>query len=110
LTWRLEDAEGRRGYRAIEEVATQAGDYFYLRPTLGVDGGEITILMTWWAALFALSSLARYQPAAWQAALDVDSSSVAVLLEDALDRAQDRLPELLLAALTTRTTMTAEPA
>lgn len=110
LTWQFEDVEGRRGYRAIDEVATQAGDYFYLRPTLGVDDGEITILMTWWAALLALSSLARYEPAAWRAALDVDGSSVAVLLEHVLDVGQERLPELLLAALTTPTSNAAEPA
>jgi hypothetical protein len=99
LTWQLQDAEGGRGYRAIDEVSTRAGDYFYLRPTLGVEDGEINILMTWWAALLALSSLARYEPAAWRAALDVDSSSIAVLLEHVLEVAQERLPELLLAAL-----------
>lgn len=109
LTWQLEDGEGQRGHRAIDDVATQAGDYFYLRPTLGVDNGEITILMTWWAALLALSSLARYEPAAWRAALDVDDSSVAVLLEHVLDVAQVRLPELLLAALTTPISSAAEP-
>lgn len=110
LTWQLEDAEGRRGYRAIDQVATRAGDSFYLRPTLGVQDGEISTLMTWWAALLVLSSLARYEPAAWRAALDVDGSSVAVLLEHVLDVAQERLPELLLAALVTPTSDTAEPA
>jgi hypothetical protein len=59
--------------------------------------------MTWWAALLALASLARYEPAAWRAALDVDRSSVAVLLEQVLDVAHEQLPELLLAALTTPT-------
>jgi hypothetical protein len=108
LTWQLEDAQGRRGYRAIDEVATRAGGYFYLRPTLGVEDGEISILMTWWAALLALSSLARYEPAAWRAALDVDGSSVAVLLEQVLDLAHEQLPELLLAALATPTN-TAQP-
>jgi len=110
LTWQLENAGGQRGYRAIEEVATRAGDYFYLRPTLGVEDGEISILMTWWAALLALSSLTRYEPGAWRAALDVDGSSVAVLLEHVLDVAQERLPELLLAALVTPTSNSAEPA
>ncbi|MGA8744587.1 MAG: hypothetical protein WB507_01835 [Solirubrobacterales bacterium] len=100
LTWQLEDADGRRGYKALETIATHAGDFFYLRPTLGKDGGEISILMTWWAVLLALSSLSRYEPARWQRALDVDQPGIAATLEEILDVAQERVPELLYGALT----------
>ena len=100
LTWPLEEAGGRRGYKALEVVATPVGQDFYLRPTLGEGGGEIGLLMTWWAILLLLSSLARYEPARWQAALDVDQRDAAVLLEEVLDLAQERVPELVLEALT----------
>jgi hypothetical protein len=52
------------------------------------------------AVLLLLSSLARYEPARWQRALDVDRAGVAVLLEEVLDLAQTRVPELLFEALT----------
>jgi hypothetical protein len=100
LTWPLEDADGQRGYKALEVVATRVGDRFYLRPTLGESGGETSILMTWWAVLLALSSLARYEPARWQKALDIDQSSVAATLEEILNVAQERVPSLLYEALT----------
>jgi hypothetical protein len=103
LTWQLEDEDGRRGYKTVDSVATRLGDIYYLRPTLGQDGGEVSILMTWWAVLLALSSLARYEPARWQAALDVDRSGVAATLEEILDVAQERVPELLFDALITET-------
>lgn len=100
LTWPLGDVGGQRRYKALEVVATRVGAYFYLRPTLGVDGSEVSLLMTWWAVLLLLSSLARYEPAHWQKALDVDAPGVAVLLEEVLDIAQERIPELLYDALT----------
>jgi hypothetical protein len=97
---KLEATDGQRGYKALEVVATRVGESFYLRPTLGENGGEISLLMTWWAVLLLLSSLARYEPARWQRALDVDRAGVAVLLEEVLDLAQTRVPELLFEALT----------
>jgi hypothetical protein len=42
---------------------------------------------------------ARYQPAQWREALDVDQSHVAVPLEHALDVALTALPELIFQAL-----------
>lgn len=53
----------------------------------------------WWALLLALSSLARYHPAAWVAALDVDESRLAIDLERTLDEAEQRLPDMLAEAL-----------
>jgi hypothetical protein len=98
LAWPIEE-EGQRGYKALETVATVVGERFYLRPTLGADGGEITLLMTWWATLFALSSLARYEPGKWRAAIDVDTSSDAVALQEIFDVALERIPELIYEAL-----------
>jgi hypothetical protein len=56
--------------------------------------------MLWWVLLFALSSVARYDPELWIAALDVNQSQQAVPIEAALAEALIVLPELILAALT----------
>jgi hypothetical protein len=98
LSWPIEE-NGVRGYRALELVATRLGDLYYLRPGLGASGAEINLLMTWWAVLLGLSSLARYEPASWRAGLDSDTSVIASLLEETLDQAQKRVPELIRSAL-----------
>jgi hypothetical protein len=56
-------------------------------------------LMLWWALLLGLSSLARYEPAAWTAAIDVDTSELAVSLERVLDIASERVPMRILRGL-----------
>ena len=95
LLWRAEkdgesplppalDAEGRR----------------WLRPYLAPPTQPPSVLMTWWAALLGLSSLARYHPVEWVRAIDPDESDEAVVLERALDAAIEVLPELILEALT----------
>ena len=43
--------------------------------------------MTWWAVLYALSMLARYQPSGWTAILDIDKSPDAPAVEYLLDQA-----------------------
>jgi hypothetical protein len=70
----------------------------WLLPTL-TDGQDLHPLMTWWLLLFALSMLARYHPAAWTRALDVDRSPMAVPLEDALEEALRAVPQLIVTAL-----------
>jgi hypothetical protein len=100
LTWQFDDGEGGRGYKTLDTVSTRMGDCYYLRPTLGRDDGEVSLLMTWWSVLLALSSLARYEPARWQRALDIDRPGAGAALEEILDTAQERVPELLFDALT----------
>ena len=56
-------------------------------------------LMLWWALLLALSSLARYHPAAWVQAIDLDQSVLAAPLREVLDAAADRVPARVLHAL-----------
>lgn len=53
-----------------------------------------------WGLLFGLSLLARYEPVAWQKALDPDGSPLAVELEELLDEALEVMPELLAEAIT----------
>ncbi len=72
----------------------------YLWPAVGPNGAVLSPLMTWWATLLALSSLARYVPAAWTAALDRDESPLAVPLEAGLRYARRVLPRVVLHAIT----------
>jgi hypothetical protein len=74
----------------------------YLRPLLGDGDNRLSIFMTWWAVLLAVSSLARYHPATWAQAIDPDSSSVTVPLEKGLRLAKDVLPQLVVHAVTGR--------
>lgn len=68
-------------------------------PRLG--GGEIPLhpLLAWWALLFALSMVARYEPASWTRHLDVDAEFTAVKLASALNLALDTCPQLILHAI-----------
>jgi hypothetical protein len=86
----------------LDRHAVEVGGRFYLRPSVGSDSTYLSTLMTWWALLFALSSIARYEPAAWTTALDVDASPIGNALEDALDEAEARLPHLIIEALVRR--------
>jgi len=69
----------------------------WLRPVLG--GVQIHPLMAWWALLYMLSILARYHPAEWLAALNLDASPLAVPLDDALEEALEAVPHLVLEAI-----------
>lgn len=64
-------------------------------PTL--DGGDRPVhpLLVWWAVLFRLSMLARYEPEEWAAVTDVNDSADAVPIEHLLDVAMAAVPELL---------------
>ncbi|MCX5155089.1 YaaC family protein [Streptomyces sp. NBC_00291] len=53
-------------------------------------------LLTWWAALYALSMLARYEPATWATTVNVDTSKQAVSIEHLLDETLDAVPALAL--------------
>lgn len=62
-------------------------------------GDALSPLMAWWSLLYGLSMLARYYPATWTQALDLDESRWAVALEYALDEALEAVPRLVLGAL-----------
>ena len=51
--------------------------------------------MTWWAILFALSQLARYEPATWTSAIEPDGSALTVPIEEGLRTAKRSLPRLV---------------
>ncbi|GHC89791.1 hypothetical protein GCM10007079_35560 [Nocardiopsis terrae] len=69
--------------------------YFFPGPgTPGADRG-LHPLMAWWAVLYALSMLARYQPVEWARHIDVNTSESAVPIEELLRAALGILPELI---------------
>jgi hypothetical protein len=89
------DLAGRRN--TLDRVVPLAvGGQRWLRPK--VAGAVMNDLMMWWVVLFALSMLARYEPAGWVAALDLDRPLGARLVR-LLDAAVDTIPELVLREL-----------
>ncbi|WP_327341405.1 YaaC family protein [Streptomyces europaeiscabiei] len=75
------------------------GDRYFL-PVLPSIKGELHPLMAWWAVLYALSMLSRYQPAAWGSLINVDSSEHTVPIERLPERAINHLPVLIADAIT----------
>ncbi|MFE2038508.1 YaaC family protein [Streptomyces scopuliridis] len=67
----------------------------YFLPVLPLMRRELHPLMAWWAVLYALSMLARYQPAAWVKLISVDDSQHAVPIERLMERAISHLPVLI---------------
>lgn len=75
-------------------------DQAWAFPALPGADNDIHPFLLWWAVLYALSMLARYQPDTWARHLDVDAVETAVPLEALLDQALDTLPAVILAVLT----------
>lgn len=67
----------------------------WMIPAVGDKEDQLPPLLLWWILLFGLSLLARYQPAAWRAALDLDRSPCADPLTALLDEALTIVPDLL---------------
>jgi hypothetical protein len=90
------DLPGRR--TTLDRIAPSApgGDRWW-RPRVG--GAEMNDLMMWWALLFGLSMLARYEPAGWNGMLDLDHNPIAAHLIRLMDAAVDVVPELVLRVL-----------
>lgn len=64
-------------------------------PSLDGSPRPIHPLLVWWAVLYGLSILARYEPESWGFAIDVNRSQDAVPIEHVLEAALDTVPELL---------------
>lgn len=65
-------------------------------PSVGQMTDALHPLMAWWAVLFGLSMMARYEPANWYAMTQIDSSPDANAIEHVLDQALDVIPSILL--------------
>ena len=73
---------------------------FWLLPEVGDERDRLPPVLLWWVLLHGLSLLARYEPAAWRSALDLDKSPIADPLIDLLDNALQIVPDLLFEAAT----------
>lgn len=82
---------------AVAPLDCYTGDH-WLRPELS-DGSSPSELMTWWALLYALSMLARYEPAGWFKALAYDNSPWAAPLGELLRVGIAVVPDMVLGAL-----------
>lgn len=104
LRWRVSDDvqspnEPDRQARMIEVAPRYRHfDQQWCRPAVAL-GTVLSPLMTWWALLYALSMVARYEPDAWVGLLDVDESQLAVPLEGVVEDALEVVPHLVLDAL-----------
>ncbi|MDX3458713.1 hypothetical protein PV396_43480 [Streptomyces sp. ME02-8801-2C] len=66
---------------------------------LGGDGTQLHPFLAWWAVLYCLSMLTRYQPGQWTTQIDVNHSIDAAALERLLSKALIAVPELALATI-----------
>lgn len=88
------------GNERRKRVAATYFDHTRVYPSIDGTKKPLHPLVTWWAILFGLSVLARYEPETWGRAIDVNQSPEAVAIEHLMDSALDSLPELLYRALT----------
>ncbi|MFE3412835.1 YaaC family protein [Streptomyces mirabilis] len=77
------------------QVATWYRGQHFVYPALGENAKPLHPLLAWWAVLYALSMLARYEPCAWQKRIDIDGSKESAAIEHLLGAALDFLPALI---------------
>lgn len=68
----------------------------FLFPALGDNTRPLHPLLAWWAVLYVLSMVARYEPCAWTEMTAINSSLEASSIEHLLETAVVRLPRLVL--------------
>lgn len=88
----LTEAERRA---CVNTMTDGYGGLRYAFPVIAPMSCELRPLMAWWAVLYALSMLARYQPAQWAVYTNVDSSPHAVPIERLLELAIVHVPILI---------------
>jgi hypothetical protein len=98
LRWAINGSSQREWSARLDEIAPQylRRDVRWARPAIGENQDVLSPLMAWWALLYGLSMVARYEPAAWTEALDIDASPIAASLESLLENALTDVPQLVL--------------
>lgn len=94
--------ERLRGHMRGSQSAPIGVDYLGRKlslPAVGDNRGPLHPILSWWAVLFGLSMLARYEPAAWVKMIDVDQNREAVAVEHLLDSAAAVVPQLTVEAM-----------
>lgn len=95
----IELASWQQRVAKIETFAPRYDGRYVLLPALLGESRPLHPLMAWWALLYALSMLARYEPAKWRAHINVDTSAHAVAIEALLGRALFAVPRLVYSTL-----------
>ncbi|TVT48099.1 hypothetical protein FNH05_18180 [Amycolatopsis rhizosphaerae] len=85
------------GFAAIHGTEYRGRNLVF--PTLPGYALNMHPILTWWASLFSLSMLARYEPVAWADIVNVDQSMESVPIERLLSVATEAVPEIALAAI-----------
>lgn len=83
--------------RAAYSLAQRYKDSHFFFPE--TPAGRLHLLMIWWAVLYTLSMIARYEPASWTAQLDINDSGFAQPVESILDAALEQIPPLIVGAI-----------
>jgi hypothetical protein len=91
----ITDTLGQRWFYDTMGTDYRGAQYWF--PSVG--GQRLHPLIVWWAVLYTLSMLARYEPQCWADMIRVNTSPWAVPLEHLLNTALDALPEVIVAAL-----------
>ncbi len=91
--------EAHREERIRRMCAPTTDGSLWVSPAIAGNEGPLHPLMAWWAVLFTLSMLARYEPAAWTQHRDIDASTDAIAVEALLDEALVEVPAAILAVL-----------
>jgi hypothetical protein len=68
----------------------------FLFPALGDNAKPLHPMLAWWAVLYVLSMVARYEPCAWTEMTAINTSVEASSIEHLLETAVIRLPRLIL--------------
>ncbi|WP_406409338.1 YaaC family protein [Streptomyces sp. NBC_01643] len=102
VNWEMPQGSAPQDQRLeyLRSMTRGYGGARYFLPVLSPMKQELHPLMAWWAVLYALSMLARYQPAAWVKLISVDDSQHAVPIERLLERAISHLPVLIADTIT----------
>lgn len=90
----------------MQSVGVKTRGEWRVYPSLDGSGRPVHPLLLWWAILFRLSMLARYEPEAWEAMTDVNASADAVPVEHLLRCALSSVPEVLYGVLTSHAGVT----
>lgn len=78
-----------------EKVLTSYRTGQYLLPAVGATSRPLHPMLAWWAVLYTLSMLARYEPSQWASDIDVNSSRYAVPIERLLTEALSAVPDVI---------------
>ncbi|MFF4466501.1 YaaC family protein [Streptomyces mirabilis] len=97
MHWQMpvETGTATQRHKRLHAMTRGYAGHRYFFPAVAGRSRELHPLMAWWTVLYALSMLARYQPAQWASHINVDGSRHTVPIEKVLERAMEHLPVLI---------------